>query len=931
MAVRWIVLGVLLWGLGGLASAARADCTRAGDTVSCDGFDADGFAASDPGLQVTVAAGAQVRNRATANLFGACDDPDDALSPPAIAVGDRARVTNRGVVFGLGVCGRGIAAGNGAAIVNAGSIATFDTLGIGIVAGDGATVQHGGRIDTAGTAAYGIAAGDGARIVTAAGSTIATAGASAAAIAAGSGAAIANAGQLATTGFAADGIVVGNDATVTNTGTIVASAAQSAGIRVVGDRAQVDNRGTVTAINLQGPSVRQGAGIAIAGADASVTNAGTVTGSYAGLSLVTAGSARIVNSGNIAGGGEVPAGGARADSGGIVVQGTGTLQLTNSGTIAGAGGRPALRSDVTTNLVNRGTISGDVLLSGGDDFVTLGAGSAIAGRLDGGGGIDRLVLDGFGTMSRPVGGFAFLTKIGAGTWTLAGPVDATAETFVTQGTLEVAAGARLASARVTVSAAGVLAGAGTVGGSVVNGGMVTPGSGTPGTLTIGGDYIQRDGATLRLRLGANGQDRLSIGGAATLGGTLTVEILGRLAGGNYPLISSSSGGGLALSGAFARVGTPVLAFMRSELVTAAEGLSLRVARTPYRSAATTRAEGAVADMLDRQTSPALAAVLDGLERGDAASAHAAFAALAPENGPATATLALAGLHALRDLRDAGRGPVTADPPRAWVGYLDRRGRVRSQSAAAPYSYGVSGGAAGIDIAAGASRRVGFALASVDGAANFAAGPVAALPLTVLSASAVQAWSAAQLEADAAASFGFGTARLRRIQNVAGAIQPLGASAAVKTWSADGGLARRIRVAGFDVTTRAGLAYGGVAVAGYDEGAPLSLRAAPATTQSLEANLALRIGSAIGRIRPAAGLVWSQELLANRRQVAASLVGVADSAFVIAGAAPRRSQLAAEGGLALALFPGMTAEVRYQGSLNDALAGHRFTAGATWRW
>ena len=73
-----------------------------------------------------------------------------------------------------------------------------------------------------------------------------------------------------------------------------------------------------------------------------------------------------------------------------------------------------------------GLVQGDLSLQGGNDNVTVFAGSKITGSLDGGGGANSLALNGTAgtsdTMSGSLTNFSTLTKTGAGTWTLSGAV-----------------------------------------------------------------------------------------------------------------------------------------------------------------------------------------------------------------------------------------------------------------------------------------------------------------------------------------------------------------------------------------------------------------------------------------------------------------------------------------------------------------------------
>jgi outer membrane autotransporter protein len=550
--------------------------------------------------------------------------------------------------------------------------------------------------------------------------------------------------------------------------------------------------------------------------------------------------------------------------------------------------------------------------------------------LDGGGGMDRLVMDGNGLQAKAVTNFSTLTKIGSGTWTLQTRTMLDAEAFVTIGALDAASG--LVVPRLTVGAgATFLAGGSSILGTLTNAGIVVPGAtAAPGALTVTGDYIQGGGATLRLRVGAAGKlDRLQIGGTATLSGTLAIESLGRLPGGDYALLSFAGS-----NGGFTTVTAPRSAFMTSRIVTTPTGILLQVQRTPYASAALTGSQRSLADMLDRQTTPAtsLVPLLDAIEQGGPAAAQLLFATLAPETVPAVTTLALTAMRAVeRTALDTQASSSSGGRVRAWGQFLDRRGHTRAEIAADRYDSALSGGMAGFDLAVGESARVGLSLATTDSTARFAAGAESRLPMTVIGIAATDRLTGPGLQFQAQASYAGGTAGVQRTATLAGNTNRLTAAAGVNVWAMDG-RASLLRVFGpVTIVPYAGLSVASVHVDGVDEGAALGLRTAPTRTDSLRSDIGARLEIAAGRLRSFAGMAWSQELLGNRRQVPATLIGATDTAFTLSGATTRRAQLEAEAGLAVDVLPGMSAYVRGGATLNDALAGRHVTAGVVWRW
>ncbi|MHC4588834.1 MAG: hypothetical protein ACYTAQ_05725 [Planctomycetota bacterium] len=113
----------------------------------------------------------------------------------------------------------------------------------------------------------------------------------------------------------------------------------------------------------------------------------------------------------------------------------------------------------------------------------------------------------------------------------------------------------LATGSLDVTAGGVVEGSGTIQGEVVNAGAIDP-----GVLSIEGNYEQTAQGTLRIELGSSPSppvhDVLAVGGAATLGGTLIVELAqphDALFGEVFEIVTCGS-----RSGWFAQMSQPVL-------------------------------------------------------------------------------------------------------------------------------------------------------------------------------------------------------------------------------------------------------------------------------------------------------------------------------------------------------------------------------------
>ncbi|WP_157519586.1 Calx-beta domain-containing protein, partial [Microbacterium hydrocarbonoxydans] len=79
-----------------------------------------------------------------------------------------------------------------------------------------------------------------------------------------------------------------------------------------------------------------------------------------------------------------------------------------------------------------------------------------------------------------------------------------------------------ASGLVEIDAGGALEGSGTVEGSVRNNGTLRPGGDSFGVLTVHGDLQLSGASTLQAQFGAEAEDRITVGGTASLGGTVEV-------------------------------------------------------------------------------------------------------------------------------------------------------------------------------------------------------------------------------------------------------------------------------------------------------------------------------------------------------------------------------------------------------------------------
>ncbi|CAM3749835.1 Extracellular serine protease [Pseudomonas reidholzensis] len=349
-----------------------------------------------------------------------------------------------------------------------------------------------------------------------------------------------------------DGIKIGESTGVTvyNHGTISA------------DRHGIDLKTDATLYNYAGGTItgRNGSGF---GSDGSGTvyNDGVITGAIADGKLNGDGDGvdidligHIYNSGTIQGLGAkgVDSGGRPNNSegiamgGGTVVNtasgvirsvdnailvddgaegaGVAATSIDNAGRIEGEGGFGIkLIGDYADSVINRGLIAGGnglaLSMGGGDDTLVVATGGVFNGLVDGGDGVDRVVLEGVGSFGNSAN-FETL-QVAAGHWTLTSNGDFSQGGEVSDGATLINQGSILGALR--VAQGGTYAGGGMVGGLDVEGTLLT--NTGLGVATVNGDLNLASGATLVYGVNADGSSApISVTGSANLNGaTLRVQ------------------------------------------------------------------------------------------------------------------------------------------------------------------------------------------------------------------------------------------------------------------------------------------------------------------------------------------------------------------------------------------------------------------------
>lgn len=151
------------------------------------------------------------------------------------------------------------------------------------------------------------------------------------------------------------------------------------------------------------------------------------------------------------------------------------------------------------------------------------------------------------TFGGNISGTGALT-LAAGIQTLTGANAFTGATTVSGARLTV--NGSLAGSAVTLNRGAVLGGTGTVGSLIAHSGSTVAPGNSIGTLSVNGSLMLEDGSVLQMEVSPASADRLSIAGAAALGGTLELNVASGVYAFNtqYTLLLAS-----ALSGSFATV------------------------------------------------------------------------------------------------------------------------------------------------------------------------------------------------------------------------------------------------------------------------------------------------------------------------------------------------------------------------------------------
>ncbi len=187
--------------------------------------------------------------------------------------------------------------------------------------------------------------------------------------------------------------------TVTNTGTIIGISIE--GVQS-GDSVDVDGL-----VHLDNYGLIEAQGTRVGGLSEGVTVGGGTINNHAGGTILSSQRAITVDGGGNEDGTSNPAFASAA--------------IFNAGTIQGNNGEAiVIVGDFADTITNQGTILGNIATAGGDDILTLHAGSSISGVVDAGAGLDTINL--LGTGAGVLNDFINVETINlvSGTWTIGG-------------------------------------------------------------------------------------------------------------------------------------------------------------------------------------------------------------------------------------------------------------------------------------------------------------------------------------------------------------------------------------------------------------------------------------------------------------------------------------------------------------------------------
>lgn len=433
----------------------------------------------------------------------------------ALAISNGGAVTSTGAIkigADAGVTGSVTVDGAGSSLgLNSNAVLSVGEAGIGTL-----TITNGGSVANVDARVGNLAGATGSVLVDGAGSSWSTANVLFLGVAGTGTLTVSNGGHITSIGAAIGAVAGGSgSAVIDGAGSSWTSTSLSVGYATTGALA-VTHGGSVTNIlTIVGENSGSSGSITVDGAGSFLTNASSIKVGDAGTGSLT-----IANGGAVAANGQF-----------LIANQAGSTGALNIG--AAPGSVAAAPGTLTTATVQFGAGTGAI------NFNHTSANYTFAADISGTGAVNQL----------------------SGNTVLTGNNSYDGPTNISGGRLSVNS-TIAASNLTTVSAGGTLGGIGIVGNTLV-GGTLAPGNpNSVGTLTVAGNLVLTSAATYMVQVSGTSASNTVVTGFAALGGTLAVQLTGRVAATTtYTILTSSN-----TTGTFGSVSMSNLAYARNARV-----------------------------------------------------------------------------------------------------------------------------------------------------------------------------------------------------------------------------------------------------------------------------------------------------------------------------------------------------------------------------
>jgi autotransporter-associated beta strand protein len=641
-----------------------------------------------------------------------------------------------------------------------------------------------------------------------------------------------------------------------------------------------------------------------------------------------------------------------------------TLQQTGSGTFFGSimGPGSLTLNSGTVTLAGANTYSGGTTVAGG----TLNVTGSIVGDLTVG---PAATFNNSGTVSS---GSSWILNQGsfANSGTIAGSLAnvgmATNTGTFTGSVINGAAGTFVNNGNVSGDFLnmGALSGNGSIGGSLFNSGVVSPGN-SIGTVAVTGNFTQSSSGVYNTEvIGAGQSDRITVGGIASLGGTVFVSALPGLAfapSTTYTILSAAGG----LNGTtFASV-NELYPFLNSNLSYDANNVYLTLQVGGFSAQALNQTQIAVGNVLDANAPNAagdFATVLGTLATATAQQGQTFMTAISGNNYAGFSTSMVQGaqlfMNNFANQTGGGGSPVsnrvalaeacdvacdTTQAPQwgAWGGVLGGLGIIGANQPVGTVTYNVGGFAVGLDRLITDNFRLGVTSGYSTGT-QWVGGFDGLGRQDTFQAGVYGGYSQGPIYADAVAGYAYSYNQMWR--NIAIPGLPLRtAQGRTGVNQFYGQLETGYR---FDLGTNAGAfvtpfarlqAYTGTANAFTETGAQsLNLTVAQQGTNSLRSVIGAQIGGALDlgwreKLAMQVRLGWSHEYADINRPVTATFAGAPAMPFTTFGVAPQRDGAVIGLSANTAVADATSIYLRYEGDISGQDSAHALTAGVRMTW